>query len=185
MNRSAPLRLVVMGVSGCGKSTLAAALGKSLHLNMTDGDDLHLPESVRKMQAGVPLTDADRWPWLDRVAACLQAPPEPDARTQGRVVACSALKRAYRDHLRRQVPGLRFVFLDGQAELLRQRMAQRTGHFMQLQLLESQLSTLERPGDDEHDVWTLQADQPLMDQVAWVGRACAEHAASAPDSHLT
>lgn len=182
MNPSAPLRLVVMGVSGCGKSTLAAALGEAMHLIMTDGDDLHLPESVRKMQAGVPLSDTDRWPWLDRVAACLQEPLEPAAHALGRVVACSALKRVYRDHLRSQVPGLRFVFLDGQAELLRQRMAQRTGHFMQLQLLESQLATLERPSDDEHDVWTLQADQPLVDQVAQAARASATNAAGAPAS---
>lgn len=181
MSPVAPLRLVVMGVSGCGKSTLAAALGEALHLTMTDGDDLHLPESVRKMQSGVPLADADRWPWLDRVAACLQAPLDPQAHALGRVVACSALKRAYRDHLRRQVPGLRFVFLDGHAELFRRRMAQRTGHFMQLQLLESQLATLEKPAEDEHDVCILQADQPLTDQVAQVDRACASNA---PVSHL-
>jgi gluconokinase len=87
------------------------------------------------------------------------------------VVACSALKRVYRDHLRRQLPELHFVFLDGRAALLRQRMAQRTGHFMQLQLLESQLNTLERPGKDEDDVLTIKADQQLANQVAQVVRA--------------
>ncbi|MCE2915136.1 MAG: gluconokinase [Rubrivivax sp.] len=166
------LRLVVMGVSGCGKSTLAGALGEALHLCMTDGDDLHLPDSVRKMQSGVPLTDADRWPWLDRVAACLQAAPDASA-PAGRVVACSALKRVYRDRLRQHLPDIRFVFLDGQPELLRQRMGQRTGHFMQLQMLESQLNTLERPAGDEHDVLTLQADQPLAHQVAQVTLAAS------------
>ena len=135
MSKQDRLQLIVMGASGCGKSTLALALGEALHLTMTDGDDLHLAESVCKMQAGVPLTDDDRWPWLDKVAACLLSPPERGR--IGRVVACSALKRVYRDHLRRQLPELRFVFLDGPAELLRQRMAPRTGHFMQLQLLES------------------------------------------------
>jgi carbohydrate kinase (thermoresistant glucokinase family) len=87
------------------------------------------------------------------------------------VVACSALKRAYRQHLRARVPGLRFVFLDGDAALLRQRMAQRKGHFMQLQLLESQLDTLEPPGPAEPDVLTVLADQPLAEQVAQVARA--------------
>lgn len=170
MSAATGLRLVVMGVSGCGKSTLAAALGQGLRLSMTDGDDLHLPESVHKMTSGVPLADADRWPWLDRVAACLQSAADhhgPD----GRVVACSALKRAYRDHLRARVPGLRFVFLDGDADLLQRRMAQRTGHFMQLQLLQSQLSTLERPGRDETDVLTLQADHTIAQQVAQVSHA--------------
>lgn len=171
MNAAIAQRLVVMGVSGCGKTTLATALGEALLLNMTDGDDLHLPESVRKMKAGTPLTDEDRWPWLDRVAAILLLPPDGDR--LGRVVACSALKRVYRDHLRRQLPELHFVFLDGQAALLRQRMSARTGHFMQLQLLESQLNTLERPGKDEDDVLTIQADQQLADQVTQVVRAWA------------
>lgn len=174
MSTAPLLRLVVMGVSGCGKSTLSNALGQALQLSMTDGDDLHLPESVRKMQSGVPLTDTDRWPWLDRVAACLQSEPEVRA-PAGRVVACSALKRVYRDHLRKRLPGLRFVFLDGQPDLLRQRMTQRTGHFMQQQLLESQLNTLERPGSDEHDVLTLQADQPLANQILQVTRSWVHH----------
>lgn len=163
--------IVVMGVSGCGKTTLATALGETLQLSMTDGDDLHLPESVRKMRAGTPLTDDDRWPWLNRVVACLLLPPDGDR--LGRVVACSALKRVYRDHLRRHLPELHFVFIDGQAALLRERMAKRKGHFMQLQLLESQLNTLERPGKDEDDVLTIQADQQLTDQVNQVVRAWA------------
>ena len=86
MSTPAALRLVVIGVLGCGRSTLAAALGQALHLNMGDCDNLHLPGSVSKMQAGVPLTDADHWPWLDRVASCLRSPPELDADQGGRVV---------------------------------------------------------------------------------------------------
>lgn len=176
MSAPAVLRLVVMGVSGCGKSTLAAALGEALRLRVTDGDDLHLPESLRKMQAGTPLGDDDRWPWLDRVAACLMGPIDPAGDQLGRVVACSALKRVYRDCLRRQLPELRFVFLNGHAELLRKRMTQRTGHFMPLQLLDSQLNALERPGEDEDDVLTIEADQMLADQVAQVARAWASTA---------
>jgi gluconokinase len=175
MSHPTPLRLVVMGVSGCGKTTLTQALAAAIGLRAVDGDDLHLPESVRKMSAGIALSDDDRWPWLDRVAATLASKRESDAHS-GCVVACSALRRAYRDHLRERVPGLRFVFLDGDAALLHQRMAQRAGHFMQLQLLESQLNTLERPGKNEDDVLTLQADQLLTEQVAQVARAWAPDA---------
>ena len=111
-----PLRLIVMGVSGCGKSTMAAALGERLSLDMVDGDDLHLPESVAKMRAGVPLEDADRWPWLDRIGDYLSQP-----HPQGRVVACSALKRVYRDRIRAQAGDVCFVFLDGDFALIEQR----------------------------------------------------------------
>ncbi|MCU0924874.1 MAG: gluconokinase [Hydrogenophaga sp.] len=175
----APLRLVVMGVSGCGKSTLAEALGKALALRTVDGDDLHLPESVRKMSAGIALVDDDRWPWLERVASCL-VDTHDGSHAAGCVVACSALRRVYRDRLRARVPGLRFVFLDGDATLLQQRMAQRAGHFMQLQLLESQLNTLERPADDETDTWRLAADQPLDSLVAQVRHCCESQPLHAP-----
>lgn len=184
MSTVQPLRLVVMGVSGCGKSTLAAALGEALHLTTIDGDDLHLPESVRKMSAGIALTDVDRWPWLDRVASRLAAAPD-SAHPAGCVVACSALRRAYRDHLRERVPGLRFVFLDGAAALLHQRMAQRAGHFMQLKLLESQLNTLEKPASDESDVLTLPADQPLADHVAQVTQTWVPATSGANHAHPT
>ncbi len=172
MNADSPLRLVVMGVSGCGKSTLAAALGQAMGLTMTDGDDLHLPASVNKMQSGVALTDHDRWPWLDKVAACLVSTPVAPAHA-GHVVACSALKRAYRDHLRQRVAGLRFVFIQGDIDLLRLRMAQRVGHFMQTKLLESQLSTLETPGADEPDVLAVSAQLTSAQQLAEVMRAFA------------
>lgn len=178
------LRLVVMGVSGCGKSTLANALGQTLALDFTDGDDLHLPSSVEKMQSGVPLTDEDRWPWLDRVAACLVSPPaQPEL--VGRVVACSALKRVYRDRLRQQVPELQFVFLEGTAELLRQRMAQRVGHFMQSKLLDSQFATLERPAADERDVIAIQANQTLQQQIAQVCAALLPSTPSLPPTSPT
>jgi carbohydrate kinase (thermoresistant glucokinase family) len=177
MSHPTPLRLVVMGVSGCGKTTLTQALGAALGLRVVDGDDLHLPESVRKMSVGIALTDDDRWPWLERVAASLQKQRENDPQA-GCVVACSALRRAYRDHLRERVPGLRFVFLDGDAALLHQRMAQRAGHFMQLQLLDSQLNTLELPAADEIDTLSLRADQPLADLVEQVRQRYEAQAAN-------
>lgn len=163
------LLLVVMGVSGCGKSTFARAIRDALGLGMVEGDDLHAPESVAKMQAGTALTDADRWPWLDRITQSLGQCGEADS--QGRLVTCSALKRAYRDRIRAALPHVRFVFLDGDNDLIRRRMASRTGHFMQLELLDSQLQTLERPASDETDVLTLRIDQPIDAMVAAVAAA--------------
>lgn len=156
-----PLRLIVMGVSGCGKSTMAAALGQRLGLEMVDGDDLHLPESVAKMSAGIALEDADRWPWLDRIGTYLSQP-----HPQGRVVACSALKRVYRDRIRAQAGEVCFVFLDGDFELINQRMRQRVGHYMQPGLLDSQFRTLEKPQADETDVIRLPITEPVQDMVA-------------------
>ena len=154
------LRLIVMGVSGCGKSTLAQALGERLGLQMVDGDDLHLPESVAKMRAGIALEDADRWPWLDRIGAYLS-----QADAAGRVVACSALKRVYRDRIRAQAGDVCFVFLDGDFELIDQRMRQRVGHYMQPDLLSSQFHTLEKPLADETDVIRLPITEPVQDMV--------------------
>jgi gluconokinase len=157
------LQIVVMGVSGCGKSTTAAAIARELALDMADGDDFHLPESVAKMRSGIALNDSDRWPWLDRIGQYLAAI---DVAPRGRVVACSALKRAYRDRIRSLVPSVEFVFLNGDVELIRARMAQRTGHYMQADLLASQFSTLEKPTADETDVITLDIAQPVDQLVA-------------------
>ncbi len=148
-------QIVVMGVSGCGKSTLAASLSEQMQLEMVDGDDLHRPESVAKMRAGIPLQDEDRWPWLDRIGQCLDAPVQ---QGHGRVVACSALKRVYRDRIRQHASRVLFVFLDGSADTIRQRMALRVGHYMPPELLTSQLGTLERPTADESDVLRLNID---------------------------
>jgi carbohydrate kinase (thermoresistant glucokinase family) len=156
-----PLRLIVMGVSGCGKSTMATALGQRLGLQMVDGDDLHLPESVAKMRAGIALEDADRWPWLDRIGHYLA-----QAEGNGRVVACSALKRVYRDRIRAQAGDVCFVFLDGDFDLIQQRMQQRVGHYMQPGLLDSQFRTLEKPQADETDVIRLPITEPVQDMVA-------------------
>lgn len=161
------LGVVVMGVSGSGKSTVAAAIAQSLGLRCLDGDDLHNPASVEKMRRGVPLTDADRWPWLERIGAEL-ARRAPGA--SGTVVSCSALRRAYRERLRSACGGLRFVFLHGDAALIEQRMAARAGHYMPSTLLASQLSTLEVPGPDEADVLPLDIAQPPQ---ALADAACA------------
>ena len=155
--------VVVMGVSGSGKSSVGAALAARRGVGFRDADSLHAPEAVAKMAGGVPLDDADRWPWLERVGAVLA-----DARAHpaGVVVACSALRRAHRDRLRVAAPGLRFVFLDGDSTLLEERLRARAGHYMPASLLASQLATLERPGTDEPDVARVAAGSPLDAVVA-------------------
>ncbi|WP_348788300.1 gluconokinase [Leifsonia sp. NPDC080035] len=136
--------LVVMGVSGSGKSTVGRLTADALGAPFVDGDDLHPPANVAKMAAGVPLTDEDRGPWLMEVGRRLAA-----AGPQGIVVACSALKRAYRDMIRAEAPGAVFAELDGSRDLLAGRVAERPGHFMPAALLDSQLATLEPLQADE------------------------------------
>jgi gluconokinase len=136
-------RILVMGVSGCGKSTVGAMIAEALALPFADADAFHPPENVKKMSAGIPLTDADRWPWLDALGAWLAA------EERGGVIACSALKRAYRDRLRGWVPGLHVVHLSGAQELIAARQGSRAGHFMPPSLMASQFATLEPPAPDE------------------------------------
>ena len=146
----APLPLVVMGVSGSGKSTVAALLAERLGLPFVDGDDLHPQNNVDKMKSGIPLEDADRWPWLDKVADTLRRRAETEG---GVVLACSALKRVYRDRLRAGTGGrVRFAFLDIPMAEIEARLRRRQHHFMPSQLLQSQFATLERPAEDETDV---------------------------------
>ena len=154
-----PLKIIVMGVSGSGKSTLAQSLSKVLQLRFKDGDELHLPESVAKMRDGIALQDEDRWPWLDRISNYLN--DNPDSPLAGGIVAGSALKRIDRDRIRQQTGPVVFLFLDGNPELIRQRMQKRVGHYMQAGLLDSQLQTLEKPSNDETDVITLNIDQSV------------------------
>ena len=139
-----PPLVVVMGVSGSGKSTVGALLAERLGVPFLDADDLHPITNVDKMSQGVPLTDDDRWPWLAKVGAAMA-----EASGTGIVVACSALKRSYRDAIRDRAPSAVFVHLHGERELLAQRLGLRVGHFMPGSLLDSQLATLEPPGDDE------------------------------------
>ncbi len=133
--------MVVMGVSGCGKSSVGEGLSARLGIPYYDGDDLHPVENVAKMRAGVPLTDVDRWPWLDRVAQVL-------AENAPVIVGCSALKRVYRDRIR-TAGKVTFVHLVGSRDLIAGRMAERKGHYMPLTLLDSQFAALEPPGPEE------------------------------------
>jgi gluconokinase len=136
--------LVVMGVSGSGKSTVGSALAAQLGVPFVDSDDLHPAANVVKMSAGVPLTDDDRWPWLALVGRQLAG-----AEATGMVVACSALKRSYRDAIRAEEPAVRFVYLEADHELLETRVQHRPDHFMPASLLDSQLATLEPLAADE------------------------------------
>jgi gluconokinase len=138
--------VVVMGVSGAGKSTLGAALADVLGWPFYDGDDFHPAENVAKMAAGKPLTDVDRRPWLDRLHDLIG---EHLAQGQPAVVACSALKKAYRERLRAGNEGLVFVYLRGDRERIGWRLAERRAHYMPAELLASQFADLEEPGPDE------------------------------------
>jgi carbohydrate kinase (thermoresistant glucokinase family) len=133
-----------MGVSGCGKSTVAALLAGRLGWPFEEGDDMHPAANVAKMHAGHPLTDEDRWPWLKRIAAWID---EQLAAGRSAIVTCSALRRSYRDVLRRD--GVTFVYLHGEYEQIARRLAARHGHFMPSSLLDSQFADLEEPTGDE------------------------------------
>ena len=143
-------RVCVMGVSGAGKTVVGTLLADALGVPFLEGDALHPPENVRRMAQGIPLTDDDRRGWLRAIADRIAAARGTNG---GLVVACSALKRAYRDVLRGADGELRFVHLSGDAAVIRQRMGQRTGHYMPASLFDSQLAILEVPGVDEH-AWT-------------------------------
>jgi gluconokinase len=152
------LRVVIMGVSGCGKSSVGQGLAVALGIPYHDGDDLHPPANVDKMRAGTPLTDDDRWPWLDRVASALAENPPV-------IVGCSALRRTYRDRIRAGAGGtVRFVHLTGHRDVILARMAARKGHYMPTSLLDSQFATLEVPGPDE--ALAVDIDQPLTSIIA-------------------
>lgn len=175
-----PRAIIVMGVSGSGKSTLGALLAERLGCRFLEGDTFHAPESIAKMRSGEPLSDEDRWPWLDRLGAALAQALASEGLA---VAACSALKRAYRRRLARAVGApVSFVLLKtDEAELMR-RMTARQDHYMPASLLASQVAALEEPTPDEPAL-TLDARQPpeqlYRSTHAWL-RSAASVGASAP-----
>ena len=157
-----PAAIIVMGVSGSGKSTIGALLAEALGWPFADADGFHPAANVAKMAAGQPLTDADRWPWLDAIAAHIGA-----ARGTGQpvVVACSALRRAYRERLRAGLSDLIFLHLAGAPAVIAERQAARQGHFMPPSLMASQFATLEDPAA-EADAVTVSVSASLHEVVA-------------------
>ena len=148
-----------MGVSGSGKTTIASLLAGRLRWELVDGDDFHPPANVEKMEGGTPLTDADRAPWLASIAAWIDA----TRATGGHgIVACSALRRAYRDVLAGGRDDVRIVYLHGSRELIGERQAARRNHFMPPALLDSQFATLEEPGPDESPITVSVEPAPLQ-----------------------
>jgi len=155
-------RFVVMGVSGCGKSVIGAALAEAMDATYIDGDDLHSASNIAKMEAGTPLTDLDRAPWLDQVGQTLHVAPGVA------IVGCSALKRIYRDRIRAVAgPSVMFLHLDGSKALIAGRMGKRTGHFMPTTLLDSQFAALEPPAPDECAL-TVPIGPPPAEVVAFI-----------------
>ena len=168
-----PLSILVMGVCGCGKSVLGERLARELGAVFIEGDDFHPPANVQRMAAGMALTDDDRQGWLEALAAQLI---RAQAGRRSAVLACSALKRHYRDTLRRGAPSLHPIHLTGPRTLLALRMAARQGHYMPASLLDSQLATLEAPGPDERAI-VLDVETPIDTLVQ---RALAQLKAASP-----
>lgn len=167
-----PRIAVAMGVSGSGKSVLGEALAAALGCRFADGDRFHPRQNIERMAGGQPLRDEDRWAWLDAIAAEIAAAR---AAGEGLVVACSALKRTYRDRLRQADAGILFLFLDVGRDIAAERVGSRAGHFMPASLIDSQFRDLEPPQPDEIAV-RLDAERPPQEMVA---TALAAMAASA------
>ena len=146
VEEGAPVTVVVMGVSGSGKTTVAVELAERLGWEFAEGDDFHPRANVEKMAAGHPLDDDDRWPWLRTIGGWID---QREATGRSVVVTCSALKRSYRDLLRQGRPSVWFAHVTADAELIRERMERRTGHYMPASLLDSQLATLQPLEPDE------------------------------------
>jgi len=160
-----PARIIIaMGVSSSGKSTVGHSIARRLHVPFLDGDGYHPEANVEKMRAGIPLTDEDRWPWLERLANALhEAADKKDAA----VGACSALKRSYRDYLTEKAgEPILFIYLEGSREVIGERMAKRSHEYMPTSLLDSQFSTLEVPDPTVENVLTV----PVSDSVDKITR---------------
>ncbi|WHO76953.1 gluconokinase [Rhizobium sp. BT03] len=177
---TSPSAVVVMGVSGCGKSSVGAGIAARNGMRFVEGDQLHPARNVEKMAKGIPLTDDDRLPWLDRIGAEIKTAQDA---SRGLVISCSALKRSYRDRLRQAAGGyLAFVFLEGTRDLLLSRMQARQGHFMPASLLDSQLQTLEPP-TGEAGVVTVAVENALEDIVALACKGLSGVAVKGGDNH--
>jgi len=158
---SPPPAIVVMGVSGSGKTSIGEGLAAHLGMPLLEGDQFHPKANIDKMSSGTPLTDDDRWPWLDAIATAMRDAPD------GVIVTCSALRRVYRDRLRERAGRqVLFVFLDGSKETIAARLANRKGHFMPPSLLASQFATLEPPGADEPGIVRVSIDPSVEAVVA-------------------
>lgn len=170
--------LVIMGVSGSGKSTVAGVVAGRLGWDLAEGDDLHPERNVTKMQAGEPLTDEDRWPWLETIADWIRQHTQ--SGTPG-VITCSALKRRYRDILRGE--NVVFVFLQGSKDNISGRLASRHGHFMPPALLESQFEALEEPTEDENYISLCVTATPAEEAQEIIERLNLAAASAAPDQN--
>ena len=154
---------VVMGVSGCGKSSVAEKLAKATGGSFLDADDFHPSANKAKMASGIPLTDEDRWGWLDTLNEVLRKRSDDTAPT---FLACSALRRVYRERLAAGLPELRYLYLKGSKELIRSRMESRSGHFMPPALLDSQFAALEEPTEAEAAI--IPIDPPVEEIVTGI-----------------
>lgn len=153
--------VIIMGVCASGKSTIGAKLAQTLGYKFIDGDDLHPRANIQKMASGHPLNDQDRAPWLERIR---DAAFSIESKNEHGIIVCSALKKKYRDQIRDGNHNLKFLFLDGDIELIRERMKDRRGHFMKENMLQSQFDALERP-DGEPNTICIKIDQSIDDIV--------------------
>ena len=150
--------IILMGVSGSGKSTVGAALAREINAKFIDGDDLHPRANIQKMASGTPLNDDDRAPWLLRLNDAAYSLRH---KNETGIIVCSALKRRYRDALRKDNEGMVFIYMKGSFEVIAERLKARAGHFMPTDLLRSQFDALEEPGEDEPDVLRVNIDHKL------------------------
>lgn len=155
MKNQAGQCFILMGVSSTGKTSIGTAVARRLGMKLIDGDDLHPRANIIKMGAGEPLNDEDRAPWLERIR---DAAFSLEHKSEKGIIVCSALKKKYRDQIREGNPGLKFIFLKGDFDLILARMQQRQGHYMKAEMLRSQFATLEEPKSDEADVYPVSVD---------------------------
>ncbi|CFR31036.1 gluconokinase [Yersinia frederiksenii] len=154
--------IIVMGVSGSGKTTVGEAVARQIHAKFIDGDDLHPRANIQKMGSGHPLNDEDREPWLERLS---DAAYSLHHKNETGIIVCSALKRRYRDRLRKGNQGMVFLYLKGSFDVIMERLKARSGHFMPTDLLKSQFDTLEEPNSDEPDVICVDIDADIDEVV--------------------